>query len=231
MLLKLPDNCDLTSSIRMDAQLHDAPPTEYTCRPGRPRIRGYRLPSPKQMLEKETRRLNMNLYGRRQNLDLAETKAYLHDVPNRPLKIVAVQPLQAGCKPRAFYSTCHEATAEQVLGWYAQRWSLEVTFHDAKQYLGFEDPPGWTRRAVERTAPMAMILYSLIVLWYVQYAAHRKDWPRLPWYRSKQTASFGDMLSALRRESLKEAFLRLPDEPIPLSKYKETLRFLVDLAA
>lgn len=231
VLLKLPANCDLTSGLRMDAQLHEAPPTEYTCRPGRPRVRGPRVPSPELMLQKGKRRLKMNLYGRKQDLEFAETTAYLHRVPNRPLKIVAVEPLQAGCKQRAFFSTCQAATAEQVLGWYAQRWSLEVTFHDAKQYLGFEDPPGWTRRAVERTAPLAMLLYSLIVLWYVSYAAHRKEWPRLPWYRSKQTASFQDMLTTLRRQSLEEAFLTLTLEPLTTSKFKKTLHYLVSIAA
>jgi len=231
VLLKLPANCDLTSCVRMDAQLHAAPPTEYTCRPGRPRVRGFRLPSPEQMLQQNKRRLKMKLYGRQQDLDIAETIAYLYHVPQRPLKIVAVQPLSAGAKPRTFYSTCQDATAEQVLSWYAQRWSLEVTFHDTKQFLGFEDPPGWTRRAVERTAPLAMLLYSLIVLWYVQYAAHRKDWSCLPWYRSKQAASFRDMLTALRRQSLEEAFLGVTSDPLPASNFKKTLQYLVDLAA
>ncbi|MBU0638018.1 MAG: transposase, partial [Planctomycetes bacterium] len=75
-------------------------------------------------------------------------------------------PLSGGRPMQAFHSTCHEATAEQVLTWYARRWSIEETFHDAKGHLGFEEPQGWTRKAVERTAPTAMLLYSLIVLWF-----------------------------------------------------------------
>ncbi len=63
-----------------------------------------------------------------------------------------------------FSSTCSDATAEQVLGWYAMRWSIEVTNHDSQQHLEFEEPQGWTRRSVERTAPLAMLLYRLIVL-------------------------------------------------------------------
>ena len=58
----------------------------------------------------------------------------------------------------AFYSTCSQATAEQVLTWYAMLWSLEVTNHDSKQHLGFEEPSGWTCSSVERTAPLAMLL-------------------------------------------------------------------------
>jgi len=40
----------------------------------------------------------------------------------------------------SLYSTCHEATAEQVIRWYAMRWSVEVTFRDSKQCLSFEEP-------------------------------------------------------------------------------------------
>jgi len=61
-------------------------------------------------------------------------------------------------KPQAFYSTVTDATPEQALTWYARRWAVEVTFQEAKGHLGFEEPQGWTRRAVERTAPVAMFL-------------------------------------------------------------------------
>ncbi len=49
------------------------------------------------------------------------------------------------------------------------RWSIEVAFHSSKTHLGFEEPQGWTRKAVERTAPTAVLLYSLILLWFAHY--------------------------------------------------------------
>ena len=108
-----------------------------------------------------------------------------------------------------FYSTCHEATAEQVIAWYAQRWSIEVTFHDSKQHLGFEEPQGWSRQAVERTAPLAMLLYSLIVLWFAR-EGHRSYKPlQRPWYTSKVDPSFADMLATLRRQSVRQKVLSL----------------------
>ena len=89
------------------------------------------------------------------------------------------------------------ATAEEVLTWYAMRWSVEVTFHDSKQHLGFEQPQGWTRRAVERTAPVAMLLYSLDRV-VVRAEGHRSYHPLdCPWYRSKTEPSFADMLATL----------------------------------
>ena len=49
---------------------------------------------------------------------------------------------------------------------FARRWSLEVTFHETKGKLGFEDPQNRTERAVERTAPFAFIAYTLVFVWY-----------------------------------------------------------------
>ena len=86
-----------------------------------------------------------------------------------------------------------------VLTWYAMRWSIEVAFQSSKTHLGFEEPQGWTRRAVERTAPTAMLLYSLIVLWFAG-SGHRHDHPpNRPWYTTKRHASFADMLTTLKR--------------------------------
>jgi hypothetical protein len=124
------------------------------------------------MLAERPRRAVMTIHGREQQARVRDVEARLYTGPNRPLRVVAIEPLSGGRGKQAFYSTVHDATVEQVLLWYAMRWSTEVTFHDAKQHLGFEQPQGWTRRAAERPAPMAMLLYSLIVLWFAR-VGHR----------------------------------------------------------
>ena len=117
--------------------------------------------------------------------------------------------LRGGRGQEAFFSTCCEATAEQVLTWYSWRWSIEQTIRDSKQHLGFEEPQGYTRAAVQRTAPIAMLLYSLIVHWFVSYGHLHYTAPMRPWYRQKAHASFADMLRTLRRESAYEQIIPL----------------------
>jgi len=118
--------------------------------------------------------------------------------------VVVIEPLRGGRKPQTFYSTSHDVAAKQVIAWYASRWSMEVTFHDCKQHLGFEEPQGWSRKAVERTAPLAMLLYSLVVLWYAE-SGHRHYQPlKSPWYTSKTAPSFADMLATLKRQSIRQ---------------------------
>lgn len=208
VLNHLPANCDLTSRLLLDARVHDAPPPRQAGQSGRPRKRGRRLPTPRQMLATRSRRMTLNIYGRRDKVRTSDTEARVHAAPDRPLRVVAVEPLTGGRGRQAFYSTVHDASAEQVLTWYAMRWSIEVTFHDAKQHLGFEQPQGWSRRAAERTAPVAMLLYSLILLWFAEVGHGQYQPPNRPWYLHKAHASFADMLATLKRASIREQVLQ-----------------------
>lgn len=203
VLCHLPANCDLTSRLVMNARLHEAPPPRKPGTNGRPRKRGVRLPTPAQMLQARSQRLQLDVYGRRDRVRAASTIACVYAAPSRLLRIVAVEPLSGGREKQAFYSTCSSATAGDVLTWYAWRWSIEVAFHDSKQHLGFEEPQGWSRNAAQRTAPVAMLLYSLIVYWFAT-EGHRHWRPQATSWYIKPRASFGDMLATLRRETLRE---------------------------
>jgi hypothetical protein len=230
VLQNLPNNCDLTSRLGQNARLYDAPPT-VTGKRGRPRKRGEKLPTPGEMLDNRAQRKELDIYGRRQKFRVSDMAARMFKVPDRPLRIVAVEALAGGRGREAFYSTCVDATAVQVLLWYSWRWSVEVTFHDSKQHLGFEEPQGWTRESVRRTCPMALHLYSLVVLWFVEQG-HRQYQPiERPWYPQKQHASFADMLATLRRESARELISTLGITGVGSRKIVRVLDHLSQLAA
>lgn len=229
--LKLPANCDLTSRLDLDARLHEPCPVRTSGTRGRPRRRGKRLPTPRQMLTRRSRRRTLDIYGRRDRLRLADCVAYLYAMPDRPVRVVAVEPLTGGRKRQAFYSTRHDASGERVLAWYASRWSIEVAFQNSKSHLGFEEPQGWTRRAVERTAPTAMLLYTLIVLWFARCGHRHYREPNRPWYRLKRHASFADMLTTLRRESIREQVLSTPLQGRGSRKLRRTVLHAIQHAA
>jgi hypothetical protein len=231
VLCRLPANCDLTSRLAKDARLYDPPPPRQPRAKGRPRVRGAKLPTPEEMLAGRCRRVSLDIYGRREKARVADGEARMFVAPSRPLRIVAVEALVGGRGQEAFYSTCHDATAEQVIGWYAARWSIEVSFHDSKQHLGFEEPQGWSRQAVERTAPLAMLLYSLIVLWFAR-DGHRLYQPLdCPWYTSKAEPSLADMLATLRRHSVRQKVLSLALQGPGSRKIRQLLEITVALAA
>jgi DDE superfamily endonuclease len=206
VLKALPANCDMTARLHMKAALCAPLAPQAMGKNGRPRLHGLRLPSPQQMLKQKGRRLTLHLYGRRDRVRLMETTACWYNVPGRLLKIVVVEPLTGGRRPQAFFSTVASASAQQVLTGYSGRWSIEEAFLGAKQHLGFEQPQGWSRLAVLRTAPMAMLLYSLVVVWFAREGqAHFLPAWR-PWNRHKVRPSFADMLATVKQASLQEGF-------------------------
>ena len=215
----------------MDARLYEAPPERKEGQRGRPRKRGEQLPMPAAMLAERCRRVSFDIYGRTETARIADCEARVHKAPEKALRVVAVEPLTGGRQRQALYSTCHTATAEQVIAWYASRWSIEVAFHDSKQHLGFEQPQGWSRKAAERTAPLAMLLYSLVVLWFAR-EGHRLYQPlECPWYTSKTEPSFGDMLATLKRHSIRQNILSLALRGPGSRKIKQLLENTVALAA
>ncbi len=227
----LPANCGLTSRLLMKARLYDAAPIKLPGQRGRQRKWGERLPTPTEMLRERATRTNLEIYGRHDPVRYCQTTARLHSAPGLPVRVVAVEPLRGGRQAQAFYSTCASQDGLEVLKQYSLRWSIEVAFHDAKQSMGFEQPQGWTRRAVERTAPTAMLLYSLIVRWH-SLEGHRHWKPLLrPWYPQKHEPSFHDMLATLRCLSVQQEINRLGLSGPGSRKITQAFETLLSLAA
>jgi hypothetical protein len=127
-------------------------------------------------------------------------------------------------RDEAFFCTDLVVDHAFILTGYARRWTIEVAFHDQKQFLGFEDPQNQTTQAVARTAPMAGLVYDLVLLWYAARVQQGRPagWLVRPWYRSKTTPSFLDMLSAIRQDSWRLHFSD-PSSPTPVSQNPSTL--------
>jgi hypothetical protein len=201
-----PPTVQVISRLRLDAALWARPGRRRPGQKGRPRRRGRRLPTLKAMAA--TRRrwdpLPLVLYGRRVSpLIFQCTALWYHALRDRPVRIVVVRDPGGRRKDEAFFWTDLAVSADAILERYARRWTLEVSFHDQKQFLGFEDPQNQTDQAIARTAPLAGIVYDLVLLWYAEQARHGRapDWPLRPWYRSKTAPSFLDMLTAVRQQS------------------------------
>jgi hypothetical protein len=122
----------------------------------------------------------------------------------RGVTIVLVRDLEGKRPEQMFYCTKLDWTAQQILSAYACRWAIECTFENTKQFLGLEDPANRLPKAVKRTAPMALIVYSLVVVWFHQAGYESLRFPIRPWYPKKREPSFADMLTTLRRVSYEE---------------------------
>lgn len=200
----LPQNCDLTSRFAMNSRLYAAAPAREATKLGRPPVRGEKLPTPKEMLDQRCRQVTFDIYGRHQTSRVAEQLAHTYALPDRLIRVIAIAPVKGGGDSLALFTTGLDSTAIEVITRFAQRWSIEVTNRDTKQHLGFEDPHSWTAKAVQRTAPIAMLLYTLIVLWFAREGHAHWQPPTRPWYPQKTTPSFPDMLRTLRQLTLQQ---------------------------
>ncbi|HVE92009.1 MAG TPA: hypothetical protein VNE62_06890, partial [Actinomycetota bacterium] len=125
---------------------------------------------------------------------------------DRLLSIVLARDTAGGRPDQMFYCTRTDWDARTILSHYANRWSVEVMHFNAKQMMGLEDPANRTPLAVERTAPVGLVLYGLTLVWFDRDGHRSVSFPDRPWYPGKEEPSYADILTALRRESWRGQF-------------------------
>jgi len=217
-----PANIEILSRLRPDAALWARPGRRRPGQRGRPRKRGHRLPTPKAMAAVRRRwdPLPLTLYGRQVTpLVFGCTALWYGALRDQPIRLVIVRDPSGRRRDEAFFCTDLTVDHAFILTAYARRWTIEVAFYTQKQFLGFEDPQNQTATAVARTAPLAGIVYDLVLLWYAARLQQglASGWVRRPWYRSKSTPSFLDMLAAVRQESW-QLYFSDPPCPTPVAR-------------
>jgi hypothetical protein len=227
----LPDNAHLISRMVMNAGLYDPPPKPRKGGRGAPRKKGKRLPSPAELAQSKKskwKKTRVSIYGKRVRVWFKTCDAlWYNSAGTRRLRVVVVRDPCGKRKDDCFFSTDQTLSATTIIERFAQRWPLEVAFYNAKQYLGMEDPQNRTPLAVQRTAPLALYLHTLAILWFARHGRFNADAYRKarPWYRQKRTPSFADMLDCLRTASIKETFNHDPDQKPPV---KEIFKRVMD---
>jgi len=199
----------LISLLVLNAQLYDPPPVRPASTPGVKPKKGPRQPKLCDRLDLTTdaadhttwQRQTVVWYGQQRSLDVASGTALWHTDGCDPLPIrwVLLRDPQGRLSPYALFCTDQEVDALTILAAYLLRWNVEVTFEEARAHLGLETQRQWTTRAVGRTTPCLLGLFSVVVL--MAQAAHPDHLPtrQTAWYL-KPEATFSDALAAARRD-------------------------------
>jgi hypothetical protein len=234
---ELPTNAHLISRMVMNAGLYEPAPKPRKGMRGAPRKKGQRLPSPAELAGSKTvkwTKTRVNIYGKRVHLWLKSCDAlWYNSAGTRLLCIVVVRDPSGKRKDDCFFSTDRKLSPTAIIERFAKRWPLEVAFYNAKQFLGMEDPQNRKPLAVQRTAPLALYLHTLVIVWFATHGRFNAEAYRKarPWYRQKCTPSFADMLDCLQATSLKETIYQDPDQKVPAKKIlKRVLRALTPAA-
>lgn len=200
-----PSNLRMIGPVRWDAALSEVPTTPVGKRKGRARKKGDRLPTPRAMIADtvaypgSVHQIQFGTTTRQLRVQVIRNVLWYTGTRTEPVSLVLVRDVAGQWRDEALLVTSQEATAEFALVGYCRRWSVEVAFLESKQYLGLHDPQVWSAASVERAHPMAWFVQSVTILWYAvsgqEGAQVRRD---RPWYRTKKTPTFADMLGALR---------------------------------
>ena len=176
--LKLLDCCRSLSEpitfitrLRLDAALYKPAPPRHCGQIGRPRLKGDRLPNLSVLAEDPTTNwapvtLN-NWYGNsKRTIEIVSGTAlwYSTGLPAVPLRWVLIRDPQEEFETQALLCTDLAAEPEQIISWFVRRWQMETTFQEVRQRLGFETQRQWSEKALRRTAPALLGLFSLVTL-------------------------------------------------------------------
>jgi hypothetical protein len=209
VLRHLPGDVDLISRVASNAALYRPAPPRLPKQRGPSRKKGARLPGMAEWAADATpwEELEFDRYGLHAKLKVKTIRAlYYKAGKDRLLTIVLVRDTAGGRPDQMFYCTRTDWDARALLSHYANRWSVEVMHSNAKQMMGLEDPSNRTPLAVERTAPVGLVLYGLTLVWFDRDGHRSVSFPDRPWYPGKQEPSYADILTALRRESWRGQF-------------------------
>jgi hypothetical protein len=202
-----PPGVSLTSRLRANATLR-AIATPTPGRGGRPRRIGAKLGTPTHLAATTCwAPATVTRYGHTGQVELAELRCLWYGVyRSRTVRVILLR--EPGRRSKSGYhlaliTTDLDSPAADIVTRYAARWSVEVAIEDAKQLTGAGQARNRTPTAVARTVPFALIVQSLVVLWYTRHGHHpdtiteRRE--QAPWYRTKTHPAYHDMIIKLRR--------------------------------
>ena len=197
--------------LRLDAALYEPAPVRLPGTMGRPRRKGARLPTLSEVLATQgTRWQTVHVpgwYGAgERTIEIASaTAVWQHaGLPVVPIRWVLIRDPLNRFAPQALLCTDPARDPARIVGWFVRRWQVEVTFQEARAHLGVETQRQWSDRAIARTTPCLLALFSIVTLMADRLPSHeRRKVADTAWYY-KQHPTFSDTLAAVRRAIWRE---------------------------
>src|SRR5262245_43265113 len=123
------------------------------------------------------------------------------------IRFVLVRDPEGRLQDAACLCTDLQAPPAQIRCWVVRRWSVEVTFEEARAHLGIETQRQWSDLAVLRTTPALFGLFSLVTLLALRLcpSGHRPV-QATAWYH-KSEPTFVDCLALVRQHLWRVRYL------------------------
>ena len=206
LVARLPQ-VNVITRLRLDAALYDPPPPRAPGTKGRPRLKGKRRPTLEAVLADEQTQWSTltvdDWYGEGpREVDVAtDTAVWYHTgKPPGAIRWVLIRDPQKCFKPQALLATNLEQTCAQILAWFVRRWTMEVTWEEARAHLGMETQRQWNDQAIARTTPALLSLYSIITLTAHLLIEKGATCVRSTAWYGKTRPTFSDAIAWVRRQ-------------------------------
>jgi hypothetical protein len=206
LLAALQGKVTVITRLRLDAALYEPASARPSGKRGRSRKKGHRLATLQQLAREPTtvwQPLTFSeWYGQNQKtMEIATDTAVWYHSGKPPVAIrwLLLRDPQGKLDTTALLSTNEALAAEQIVTYFVRRWSVEVTFQEVRAHLGVETQRQWSHKAIARTTPVLLGLFSLVTLLaerlqtlgYLQTAT-------AAWYEKRQP-TFSDAIASVRQ--------------------------------
>ena len=216
----------MVSRLRLDAALYHPPGPHPAGKRGRkptkaPRQRSLKVWAARTDTPWETVVVDW-YHGERKTLQVFSRTALWYTSGWAPVAIrfVLVRDPDGRLADAAFLCTDLQAPPPQIVAWVIMRWAVEVTFEEARAHLGLETQRQWSEKAIARTTPILLGLFSLVTLLALRLCpSGHIPVETSAWYQ-KSTATFVDCLTLVRRHLWRARYLNnsaLPADLVQLS--------------
>lgn len=205
LLNAVKDKVSFITRLRLDAALYDEVPARQSGKRGRSRLKGERQPTLKaRLIDGATAWQQVTIdkwYNEKdRQVEVATDTALWYHSGMEPVVVrwVLIKDKEGKNPPAALLCTEVNMEAAQIIAYFIRRWCMEVTFEESRAHLGVETQRQWSDKAIERSTPCLMGLFSITALW--ADALQGKGLlhaGRSAWYH-KDKPTFSDALAAVR---------------------------------
>ena len=202
---RLP-NTTIISRIQRNAEIYDLPVKPKKKDRGRPRKKGKRVLCPQKLAKGVGYWQKVEVSERgKSRIRLVHSKVLLwYRVSQQPILLVISRDPEGKEKDDFLFTTDLAMSPAKVIECYGDRWAIEDTFKNTKQYLGGQQPQTFKGQGPERAAGLSLWLYSMVWLWYLKQKSNQRYFMVHPWNPLKCRPSFADAIACLRRELWRE---------------------------
>lgn len=211
----------LVSRLKMNARLFDLPPERTPNKRGRTPLKGGRLINFKQMLSLDNlpwKEIEITGYNGVKRLVRFISNTCMWGADGSmpiPIRWVLIIDPTGKMDPMPLMCTDSLLTPKQIIELYVDRWSIEVTFEETREHLGVETQRQWSDKAILRSTPILMGLYSLVCLMADRLGQEELLKIEKTAWHQKEHITFSDMLRTVRLIIWRENLIPRKDKISP----------------